>query len=357
MSVVLPASAIAHAANNTPLAAISIQAGKYGYVLPVDAIQLVDVAKSLGTDVKDLKIVVSIEQINGTESRVIEDRSLVAGVKLLAAPVDFHVSVEGNGKTQVIDNFGSTYVSRSVVIDGSVNIDQTTVLLYDPATGGLTFVPATFKFEDGQTTVTIIRNGNSIYTIAETNKSFKDLAQHWAKADIEKLASKMIVSGVSKDVFSPDRRMTRAEFVTLLVRGLGLTEDRSAPHFADISSSDWFIGSVGAAVKAGLIDGFEDGTFQPDETLTREQLAVLMVRAMATVNGKVKASVNSEHTLNQFTDRNAISSWAVTAVGEALNMNIISGMTDTAFEPSTEASRAQASVMLKRVLQHLGFMN
>ncbi|WP_082595680.1 polysaccharide lyase family 8 super-sandwich domain-containing protein [Paenibacillus sp. Soil750] len=357
MSVVLPASAIAQAANNTPLAAISIQAGKYGYVLPVNAIHLADAAKSLGSDIKDLNIVVSVVQVDDTERKAIEDSSRVAGVKLLAAPVDFHVSVEGNGKTQVIDNFGSMYISRSVVIDGSVNIDQTTVLLYDPATGSMTFVPATFKVKDGQTTVTIIRNGNSIYTIAETNTSFTDLAQHWAKADIEQLAAKMIVNGLSKDVFVPDQRMTRAEFVTLLVRGLGLTEDRSASHFADISNDDWFVGSVGAAVKADLIDGFEDGTFQPEGTLTREQLAVLMVRAMAAVNGIAKASVNSEHTLNQFTDRNTISSWAVTSVGEALNMNIMSGMTATAFQPPTEASRAQAAVMLKRVLQKLGFMN
>ncbi|MNR39415.1 hypothetical protein D3C85_1576230 [compost metagenome] len=69
------------------------------------------------------------------------------------------------------------------------------------------------------------------------------------------------------------------------------------------------------------------------------------------------ASASSDYTRNKFTDQNAISSWAVSAVNEALNMNIMSGMNDTAFEPLSEASRAQAAVMLKRMLLKIGFIN
>jgi hypothetical protein len=289
--------------------------------LPAQAIQLEAVAKSLDADMKELKVVVTIGPDGSIEKQAIEDKAQKDGIKLLEAPIDFNVSVEGNEKTQVIHDFGSTYVYRTVVMDGTANPDQATVLLYNPAGGSLTFVPATFRVENGKTIATIIRNGNSIYAIAEMNKSFADLSNHWAREDIDRLASKMIVNGVSEEDFSPDRSMTRAEFVALLVRGLGFSEDRSAASaFKDISKEDWFAGSVGAAVKAGLIDGFGDGSFKPDGTLTREQMAVLMVRAMAVANGKAEDDVHGNQALARFTDRNSIAGWAATAVGEAVAM-------------------------------------
>ncbi|MGG1517163.1 polysaccharide lyase family 8 super-sandwich domain-containing protein [Paenibacillus oryzisoli] len=357
MMIELPASAIADAAKRTPAAAITIQAGAYSYTLPVQAIRLEDAAKSLGANLKDMHILVAMEQVADAERQAVEESARNAGIQLVGAPVDFRVSVEAGGKSQTIDSFGNLYISRTVVIDGSVNTEQATVLLYDLTSGHMTFVPATFEVKGGKTTATILRNGNSIYAVGESEATFSDLAKHWAKKDIEQLASKMIVSGVDKDVFEPDRSMTRAEFVTLLVRGLGLSEDRNSLRFTDLSGSEWYAGAVGAAVKAGLIDGYDDGSFQADRTVTREQMAVLIMRAMQAVRGQAQPAGNPDQALARFNDRQAISDWAAAAVGEAVDMGIINGMTDALFEPVGAASRAQAAVMLKRMLQKLAFMN
>ncbi|MDR6553159.1 polysaccharide lyase family 8 super-sandwich domain-containing protein [Paenibacillus qinlingensis] len=206
-------------------------------------------------------------------------------------------------------------------------------------------------------TRTMLRNGNSIYAIAESHKTFSDLVEHWARTDIELLASKQIVHGVTKMNFAPERSMTRAEFVALLIRGLGLPEELKATHFTDITREDWFAGAIGAAVKAGLIDGYVDGTFQPEGTITREQMAVLIVRAMRIVRGTEQAAVTLAQALSRFSDRNAISDWAAAAVDEAVATNILSGVSDTEFEPLAEATRAQATVILKRMLQQLNFIN
>ena len=86
------------------------------------------------------------------------------------------------------------------------------------------------------------RNGNSIYAVVSSTKTFDDITKHWAKLDIELLASKLIVNGSTAIHFSPDANITRIEFTALLVRALGLSPDPSAAIFKDTKVEDWFAG-------------------------------------------------------------------------------------------------------------------
>ncbi|WP_434006915.1 S-layer homology domain-containing protein [Paenibacillus konkukensis] len=148
--------------------------------------------------------------------------------------------------------------------------------------------------------------------------------------------------------FAPQRDITRAEFAALLVRALGLTETASA-KFSDVQPGDWFAGAVGAASQAGLVDGFENGSFQPEASITREQMAVMIARAMNAAGKRADGSLAS---LSRFADAQSIGSWAREAVAQAVNAGIINGVTADDFAPSAEASRAEAAVMLKRMLQY-----
>ena len=143
------------------------------------------------------------------------------------------------------------------------------------------FVPSIVSGDETSAIVMIMRPGNSMYTVVKNNKTFADLTGHWAKDDIELLASKLVIKGTSETSFSPDMKITRAEFATLLVRSLGLTEDKLANHFSDVSLPAWYSGAVGSAVKAGLIEGYTDGTFRPSAYITREQMAAMTAKAMA----------------------------------------------------------------------------
>ncbi|MFD0680627.1 MULTISPECIES: S-layer homology domain-containing protein [unclassified Paenibacillus] len=209
------------------------------------------------------------------------------------------------------------------------------------------------KVNGGVTGVTIKRPGNSIYAIVESGKTFADLNGHWAKSDIDLLASKLVVDGTTATSFAPQSPITRAEFATLLTRALGLNEGNSTAY-SDVSANDWYAGSVSAASKAGLVAGFEDGSFRPSANITREQMAVMVSRAIGLAGKKVDSDAKA---LAVFTDSKAINSWASSAVAQSVNAGIINGKSADAFMPNEHASRAEAAVMLKRLLQFVEFMN
>lgn len=353
----LPAGALAVLAQAAPDAVISIVAAASSYSLPLSVLSADILAASPEDQAKDLKLVISMGKAGADTLKAMEEKAKALGIKLLGAPVEFSVwVVEANGGTREIRDFGHTYATRTIRLEESVQADAATALFYDAATGELSFAPATFRTSGGKTEATIKRTGNSVYAVAQAKKAFTDLAQHWAKKDVELLAGKLIVQGESGDRFGPERSVTRAEFLAMLIRALGIAES-CADGFKDVAAGDWYAGAVGAAVKAGLAEGFEDGTFRPAEAITREQMAVLVARAMAFAGNDAAGVGGTERLLAQYADQDSISNWSRGAVTALSDADIVQGMTESSFQPAALASRAQTAVILKRMLVRVGFID
>jgi len=353
----LSASVLAAAAANAPSTIISLQTNDGEYSLPISVIDFTALAQRLGTTIENISIQIHISTVDTDLNGKIKASAQGISASQVGSAIEYSTHAVGNGQTVEINDFGTTYVNRSIVLTIQSSADSTTVVLYDPATGKFSFVPAVFeKQADGTSKLTFKRNGNSIYTVLSSSKTFTDVNKHWAKADIELLASKLVVNGVTSTKFAPNNDITRAEFAALLVRSLGLTADTASASFTDVKSSDWYAGAVGAAVKAKLVEGFGDNSFKPNATITREQMAVMVSRAISAAGKKVDSAATGD-ILAKFNDQASISSWAKTAVAQAVEANIITGTTDKTFVPSANASRAQAAVMLKRLLQYTSFIN
>jgi hypothetical protein len=354
----LSSAVLAAAAADAPDTVISFQTNDGEYSLPLNIIDFAALGQSLGTTNANISIQVNISTADTDMNAKIKVSAQDITTSQIGSAIEYSVHAVGNGQTVEINNFGATYVERSIVLAIPAGAGTTTVVLYDPATGELSFVPAVFeKQADGTTRVTFKRNGNSIYTVLSSTKTFADVNKHWAKDDIELLASKLVVKGVTGSTFAPNSDITRAEFTALLVRSLGLTAIEGSATFNDVKSSDWFAGAVGAAVKAKLVDGFNDNSFKPNATITREQMAVMVARAISAAGKKVDPTAAASDALAKFKDKASISSWAKVAVAQSVEANIIFGVTDQTFVPSANASRAQAVVMLKRLLQYTSFIN
>lgn len=354
-NVSVPASILLEGMKNVPNAVFRIYSEKESYSLPLQLLDFEAIAKSLGADSSAVTLHVNISVMGPDIEKQIQESAGNKGATSLGHSVDFGVTAEGNGKTEELNNFGTNYVDRSIVYTGTVDPKNSTGILYDPKTHDIFFVPTVFSGNsDGTTQANIKRNGNSIYSVVTSNKTFDDIKGHWAKSDIELLASKMVVSGTSDKDFAPDHNITRAEFAALLVRSLALTSDAASASFKDVLATDWFAGSIGAAVKAKLVSGYEDGTFKPNAPITREQMAVMVAKALSAAGKTVDSQSEA---LSKFSDNLQISDWAKASVSQSVKAGIISGMTDTTFVPSANASRAQAVVMLKRLLQYAQFIN
>ncbi|URN95126.1 MAG: discoidin domain-containing protein [Candidatus Pristimantibacillus lignocellulolyticus] len=191
----------------------------------------------------------------------------------------------------------------------------------------------------------------SKYGVREFDKVFTDVpTTHWAYHALKVLSAKHIVSGVSATEFNPSGITTRAEFVAMLTNALGLQASKVNEQFTDVNSSDWFAKDVAAAYDAGLIRGVTDTTFAPDSTITREEIAILMVRAYEYVKGK---QTSIENHLTVLHDHGQISSWASAEVNSAIELGLMKGKSTSIFAPQASATRAETAQVIFNLLNAL----
>jgi hypothetical protein len=186
------------------------------------------------------------------------------------------------------------------------------------------------------------------YIALELNKTFTDVAgTHWASKVIQTMASKLVAEGVSDDRFAPDADVTRAEFIALIARSLKLPASPGAASFGDVAADSWYEDAVQAAVKAGLIGGYDDGTFAPDRTISREEMAVILVRAYEYQSGKLTGASAG----TSFADADQMSEWARDAVGHAAALGLLNGRDGGQFVPQGQLTRAEAIQVLSKLVK------
>lgn len=172
-----------------------------------------------------------------------------------------------------------------------------------------------------------------------TNLHGLDIVGHWAANDIMKLANYRLISGYPDGSFRPDNIITRAEFTAIIVRALGLNP-WEAKEFSD-TRNHWAKGVISTAYVHGIISGYSESHFGPDDPITREQMAAIIANAFDLQHGVGK----------KFTDHNQISPWAVQAVEIVAGYEIIRGYEDGSFRPKNYATRAEASAVISRILE------
>ncbi|SFK80632.1 S-layer homology domain-containing protein [Paenibacillus sp. 1_12] len=335
--------------NNNPSAVLQIKTGAGDYQLPIADVDVNSIAKQLSVDVKELKIIIGIEKVQGNKAAELTAAASQIGAQILANPVEFTVGVvTKDNRAQDVNSY-SHYVARTLHLSHEVKSNAAVGVWFNPVSKTYMPVPTLFNGSEA----TMLRKGNSIYTVLNHQKIFSDVSTHWAKEDVELLASKLIVKGIDDKNFAPDKSITRAEFAALLVRSLALTENVKK-GYKDVGLTEWYSGSIGAAQEAELINGDEFGNFKPNDLITREQMVTMIARALSFV-GKIENTDTS--VLSKFTDHNEISEWSQEAVARLVQTGIVRGVSSHVFAPQDHATRAQSAAMLKRTLQYLQFMN
>ncbi len=187
-------------------------------------------------------------------------------------------------------------------------------------------------------------------TAQTTTPTFSDVpTSYWGYAAISSLSGKGIVSGYPNGTFKPGATITRAEFATMLVKTLSLNPAGATSQFTDVTAGDWYCNSVNTAVYAGLVSGMGDHLFAPNAAITREQMAVMVAHALGD-----NAPAVDRTELNDFSDRSAVGSWAVSGLEEAVRAGIVSGMTAGTLAPLDNTTSAQAAAMIYKLLTVLG---
>ena len=184
---------------------------------------------------------------------------------------------------------------------------------------------------------------------------FDDTIAHWAKQEISFMVKMGITKGVDSKHYAPEDNITRAEFLTMVMRGIKIAAVPYQGIYSDVNANDWFADTVQAAADAGIIDQgvLQDGKFVPNIAISRQEMTSVVINAYSYVTGKEVQGTSIE----SFEDYNQISEWAVPFVKAANELGIIKGVTSKRFAPYDNATRAQAAVIIKRLLQAANLIN
>lgn len=176
-----------------------------------------------------------------------------------------------------------------------------------------------------------------------------DMEDHWAYYELDDFVNADLLKGYKNGrgdyELKPDSPITRAEFVALLVRALGLASDKEGLRFDDVKANEWYYEPVRIASSLGIVTGKSETSFDPKQTISRADIAVMVVRAFKETI-EMPARIDADQM--PYTDVSRNYAWL--PIGQASIRGIVNGKTDTAFKPNDKAKRAEAAVMLSRAL-------
>ncbi|WP_246315781.1 S-layer homology domain-containing protein [Paenibacillus foliorum] len=176
------------------------------------------------------------------------------------------------------------------------------------------------------------------------SSSLTDVKSHWAGDVIAKAVERGIVAGYPDGSFKPEEPITRLQFAAMLVRALKLNSNEPAAVFADQSEiPGWASRELAAATQAGILQGYEDHTLRPNRPINRAEMITMLMRAYQQNKGTSNAAA--------FSDGNEIPQWALPFISQAKELGLVQGRENNRFEPNNLATRAEAVIVLMRMIE------
>lgn len=169
-----------------------------------------------------------------------------------------------------------------------------------------------------------------------------DISNHWAKTQIGNMMDKGYITGYQDGTFKPDQKITRAEFMAIINRAFNFTQ-KSEGSFTDVKPGAWYADVVSQAKAAGYISGYPDGSIRPDDTITRQEAAVIIA--------KIKRLAADASGVADFKDAYGIAGWSKGNIGAVAASGLMNGYPDGSFRATNNITRAEAAVVLDKALQ------
>lgn len=185
------------------------------------------------------------------------------------------------------------------------------------------------------------------------NSSFPDVASgYWASCDITKLAMNDVVVGYPDSLFRPTKNISRAEFATMLIKGLNKEDCASATNaFRDVPSGHWANNMIGQAVHENLMKGYPNGLFKPSNPVTRAEVLCAISKAITCDIDNCQA----QEILSKYCDGKTVPTWAQIPIAKALNQGVLQNTPNpNVIAPFKDASRADVASMLQSARVAIG---
>jgi len=328
------------------------------YRLPASQINIDSISAQLrkSAALQDIEVQIEIASPTADMVKVAENTADKEKFTVVVKPIHFTVKAGYRDQTIEVSKF-KTYVERMIAIPDDIDPNKITTGVVIESDGTVWPVPTKIVSVGGKYYAVIHSMTDGTYTVVWHPFQFRDVANHWAKDAVNDMGSRMVINGTGNGVFDPDRNVTRAEFAAIIVRAIGLKLEKGASNFSDVKAADWYNEALTTALAYHLISGFEDGSFHPNNKITREQAMTIIVKAMALTNLTSKLKDQSaDAVLRQYIDAADIDNWAKSSVAESVQAGIVSGRSSTELAPKDYITRSEVAVIMQRLLQKSGFI-
>ena len=294
---------------------------------------------------------IKISEPDGDAVKLVEDNAEKGNYQLVVKPIDFEITCTNGTKTVGVAEFNG-YVERRIALPEGVDPAKITTGVVINADGTVRHVPTQIIQVDGKYYAQINSLTNSNYTVIWNPITFTDVEHHWAKDAVNNMGSRMVVTGVGNGNYHPNSDVTRAEFAAIVVRALGLGTGTPEGQFRDVSPEKWFAGYVETASEYGMINGYDENTFAPNDKITREQAMAIIARTMKITGIEITMTDSEIGTLlGDYTDAALASGYAKSAIASCLKTGVISGTSSSTLAPKNNITRAEVAVIAERLLK------
>ncbi|SDW84118.1 SwmB domain-containing protein [Paenibacillus sp. PDC88] len=328
-----------------PDAVIGVRYGDRIFTVSVSDLDLTSMAARVYSDITKTTLYLQIEEVPSSSSVAMDTMLSQASATKLSAYTDVSSFIVSDTSTKAEVALKGQLKLR---LSSMTNSRTLGVVKLDSTIQRLSPVPSKISQITDAVLVQANLSENHALIAANHPVQYMGLYGHWGKEAVEGLAAKWIIDTAAGAEYGPNTAITRAEFAGMIARALGLNGSwDTTQQFGDVPYN--VSGAyIGAAAKAGIITGHQDGTFKPNQLITREQMAIMMVRALHYGGHDSGLNGSANSILSKFKDRAYIQ--APNIVAEAVQQGIIEGMTQNTFKPGGNATRAQAAVMITRML-------
>ncbi len=246
-------------------------------------------------------------------------------------------------KDQKVSNFNAQIeVSMPYTLKNGEDPEKVCVYLLND-NGQIEKVAGAYNAATGK--ITVKRKHFSKYFIGVSTDTFGDIQNSWAKHPVEVLAGKGIITGKSGGIYDLNGLTTRAEFVSLIARMLSLEPKEAQGIFKDVHTESWYAQSVEAMYQTGIIKGNPDMTFAPEQTITREEVAVIVSNTLK----YLKMNQTDDISDCQFADKDDVSPWATESVSHVYKLQLMNGYPTGDFKPTSNLNRAEMAQIIYKL--------
>lgn len=337
-------------------ASLEVQAVGASYRIPAEQIDLTKLASELGTDrTQDVKVEIRIADA-GTEGQKLARQAEASGdFTVIATPFEFGVYAVYGDRTAELRDY-SAYVERTIAVPAGVDPNKITTGVVLEADGSVRHVPTRVTRQGEQYTAEINSLTNSIYSLVWHPMEFADVANHWSREAVNDMGSRMVVEGTGLNRFEPNRDISRAEFASMLVKGLGLRPQQAQVlKFSDVSADAWYADAIQTAYAYGVLSGYADGTYRPEAKISRQEALILIANAMK-ITGLSDQLSSVNGALDRYEDRMEVASSAYPAIEACIEAGLVTGRSSATLAPLANMTRAEAAALVQRLLQKSGLI-